>query len=50
MKVSIRVKEGRAGSRTLVVGAVIDGRDYAEPDSTGSKRNDGPAAIGNTLL
>ena len=45
---SIRVKEGRAGSRTLVVGAVIDGRDYAEPDAPSSK-SDGVAAIGNPL-
>lgn len=36
VQISIKVREGRAGSRRLILGLVVDGKDLAEKDGTES--------------
>ena len=46
VEVSIKVKEGRAGTRRLVIGFVHNGRDFAEPAGTyGLQCSYGPPSI-----
>eukprot|EP00596_Hydrurales_sp_CCMP1899_P000286 CAMPEP_0119047596 /NCGR_PEP_ID=MMETSP1177-20130426/54054_1 /TAXON_ID=2985 /ORGANISM="Ochromonas sp, Strain CCMP1899" /LENGTH=969 /DNA_ID=CAMNT_0007022385 /DNA_START=511 /DNA_END=3419 /DNA_ORIENTATION=+ len=37
VQISIKVREGRAGSRRLILGLVVDGKDLAEKDGTESE-------------